>query len=89
MKPKYAVDYPVPNLGQDRDIADSIASESYASKVLKHKWDFGTKASKAKWHNVAKDTLYDFDPAHDEDIATSLRNLENAETALDHKWNLE
>jgi len=88
-KPTYAVDYPVPNLGQDRDIADSLASERDASKLLKHNWEFGTKKSKAKWHNVAKDTLYDFDPTLDEDILTSHKNVADAEKNLDHVWNIE
>jgi len=39
----------------------------------------GTKASKAKWHNDAKDTMYDFSPGVDEDIRASLKNLADTE----------
>jgi len=88
-KPSYAVDYPVPNLGQDRDIADSLASERDASKVLKHNWEFGTKKSKAKWHNPAKDVLYDDAPELDKDIRDSHKHLADAEETLGHKWVIE
>ena len=39
--------------------------------MYNHKWEFGTPFSKAKWHNKAKDTLYNFKPELDEDVKTT------------------
>jgi len=39
----------------------------------------GTLESKAKWHNVAKDTLYDYQPKLDADVITTNRNIAKAE----------
>ena len=49
----------------------------------------GTAESRKRWHNVAKDTLYDFQPRYDQDIQASLKNLGDAEAKLEHKWNIE
>jgi len=46
----------------------------------------GTKASRAKWHNDAKDTDYDFEPRYDEDVRASLKNLKDTEKKQNHKW---
>lgn len=54
-----------------------------------HNLVMGTKASKAKWHNVAKDTMYDFAPKLDADIRTTKKNLADSETNLGHKWVIE
>jgi phage-related protein len=48
----------------------------------------GTAANKKRWHNKAKDTLYNFHPEFDRDIQASLKNLQDAETKLDHKWTI-
>jgi hypothetical protein len=41
-------------------------SIAIAEKMNNHKLIMGTPESKAKWHLVAKDTLYDYHPALDE-----------------------
>jgi len=46
----------------------------------------GTKESRAKWHNDAKDTDYDFEPRYDEDVRASLKNLKDTEKKQNHKW---
>ncbi len=46
----------------------------------------GTKKSRAKWHNDAKDTDYDFEPRYDEDVRASLKNLKDTEKKQNHKW---
>lgn len=58
---------------------DSIA---ISEKQVGHKLIMGTEESKAQWHNVAKDTLYDFKPALDHEVKVSANNLANAETTL-------
>jgi hypothetical protein len=35
----------------------------------------GTDYSKLKWHNLAKDTKYDFNPELDDDIKVTHKNL--------------
>ena len=42
----------------------------------------GTPESKAKWHTVAKDTLYDYHPKLDYDVITTNRNIADAEDKL-------
>jgi len=74
----YALNYPVVNNGVDRDIEDSHASLADAQANLGHEWEFGTKASKAKWHNVAKDTLYDFAPKLTGDMIATAKNLQDS-----------
>ena len=39
----------------------------------------GTDESRAKWHNVAKDTLYDYHPKLDADVIITNRNIHKAE----------
>ena len=55
---------------------DSIA---IGEKMNKHKFIMGTADSKAKWHNVAKDTLYNYYPKLDSDVIVTNRNLDAAE----------
>jgi len=85
----YDINYPVPNNGVDRDIIDNHASLADAQATLGHEWEFGTKASKAKWHNVAKDTLYDYSPKLEGDMITTAKNLADTQTKLGHKWVIE
>jgi hypothetical protein len=88
-KPVDEPDYStIPHFGPDPDIEDTLNSIRIAEKQYKHKWVFGNKESLKKWHNVAKDVLYDEDPELDDDIKVSQRNLENAEKDLDHKYEL-
>jgi len=49
----------------------------------------GTAESRKKWHNDAKDTMYNFAPTLDHDIITSKKNLEDAQVKLAHKWVIE
>lgn len=83
------MNYPVPNNGVDHDVVDTHNSVAQAEADLGHDWVFGTKASKAKWHNVAKDTLYDFAPKLDGDMLTTKKNLGDSQTRLGHKWVIE
>jgi hypothetical protein len=68
---------------------DNEASLNQAQKDLSHDWEFGTKASKAKWKNPAKKAPYDFSPKLDAEIITTDKNLAEAQTRLGHKWVIE
>merc|ERR1712167_369213 len=80
----YDINYPVPNFGVDKDITDNHASLELAEGALSHKLVMGTEASKAKWHNVAKDTDYNFAPKLDADMVTTAKNLGDSENNLNH-----
>ena len=56
--------------------------------MYSHKLELGTPYSRAKWHNPAKDTLYNFHPELDRDIVDSKNNLRNTEKRLGHKLEL-
>jgi len=58
---------------------DSI---SIGEKMNKHKLIMGTADSKAKWHNVAKDTLYNYYPKLDGDVVNTNRHMVEAEDRL-------
>jgi len=86
MLPKYKdplaakdIDYFVPNFGPDTETAATMNSLAIAEKQLDHKLIMGTDDSKAKWHNVAKDTLYDYAPELDHDTKTTWKNMEASE----------
>lgn len=72
------LDYFVPNFGPDKEVAATMDSIKIAEDQLEHKLVMGTKESKAKWHLVAKDTLYDYHPALEDDIKTTWKNLGKA-----------
>jgi len=57
-----------------------IAERMYGRKP--GTWEMGTDASKAKVHNVAKDTEYNFAPELDDNIKHSLKNLADAQKRL-------
>jgi hypothetical protein len=76
----------VPNNGADPDMVATLENEKLASTMVNHHWDFGTEESKAKWHNKAKDTDYNFAPALDGDMISTEKHLVGAEAALKHKW---
>ena len=73
-------DYPVQDLGQDREIRDTFENEEYATKALNHVWKFKTAQTAIDFHNPAKDVDYNFAPEYDQDINGSLSNLANAES---------
>jgi len=73
-----AVDYPVPNLGQDEDIKTTANSIAIAEATTKHTIVMGTPESKAKWHNVAKDVLYNYNPSLDKDVISTNKNIIDA-----------
>merc|ERR1711934_38598 len=62
----YDLDYFVPNFGPDPDMVGTSKAISIAEAMHNHKIIMGTKESRAKWHNVAKDAMYNFAPALDE-----------------------
>jgi hypothetical protein len=74
--------YFVPNFGPDKEVASVMDSIKTAETQLDHKLVMGTKESRAKWHNVAKDTLYDYKPELEDDVKTTWRNLNKAEDDL-------
>lgn len=83
------MNYPVPNLGMDREILNSIENVPIAEGLVGHKWtSMGTEENKKKLHNVAKDTLYDFEPKLSHEIVISVDNLKDAEKKLDHEYTL-
>jgi len=79
----YPMNYFVPNFGVDYDIRDT--QESIFNYAPGWKFPTGDK----KHHNVAKDTLYNFDPIIDADIRTTQKNLKDAESTLNHHWVIE
>jgi len=66
------MNYPVPNLGQDKDVESSILNERIASKLVGHKWNFKTDETWEKYRNKAKDTDYNFAPELDGDVKASI-----------------
>jgi hypothetical protein len=84
----YKINYPVPSFGVDTDILANHASLELAEGMKQHKLIMGTEESKAKWHNVAKDTDYNFAPKLDGDIITTNKNLADSEKNLNHHWAL-
>ena len=54
-----------------------------------HKLIMGTPESKAKWHNVAKDTLYDYYPELDEDVKATAKHIDLSETITGKDFSLE
>ena len=84
----YKINYPVPNFGVDTDIIDNHASLELAESMKSHKLALGTEASKAKWHNPAKDVDYNFAPKLDGDIITTNKNLADTQKNLGHVWEL-
>jgi hypothetical protein len=85
----YPIDYPVPSFGADPEITGTANSISIGEKVHSHKLIMGTPESKAKWHNPAKDTMYNFAPDLDKDIQDTQSHLGYAEGQRQHKWVIE
>jgi hypothetical protein len=77
-----AVDYPVPSYGRDPDMKTTENSIAIAEEMTHHYLKMGTPESKAKWHNVAKDTLYDYHPELSDDVKTTWKNINDAEETL-------
>lgn len=85
----YPINYPVPNLGMDKDIKGGLDNLKVAEKTVNHEWtSFGTKESKAKWANPAKKVDYNFAPELDGNMIDSAASLKIAEKQLDHKYTL-
>ena len=85
----YPIDYPVPSFGKDPEIESNANSVSIAEAMHNHKLVMGTPESKAKWHNVAKDTLYNYAPELDEDMKSTAGHLDLSEGMNKHKWVIE
>ena len=49
----------------------TMNSLSIAEAMKKHKLIMGTPESRAKYHNKAKDTEYDYNPKLDKDVITT------------------
>jgi len=79
------MDYPVPNFGKDPDMETTMNSVGIAEKTVNHKLIMGTPESKAQWHNVAKDTPYNFKPALDGDVVNTNKHISDAEDRLGHQ----
>lgn len=78
----YPINYSVPNHGPDPDMVATKKSIEIGEASHSHKLVMGTPESKAKWHNVAKDTDYNFNPALDEDVVHTQKHLGDSETRL-------
>ena len=81
-------DYFVPNFGKDPDMTGTMNSLNIAQDQLKHKLIMGTPESKAKYHNKAKDTEYNFEPKLDKEVITSMKNLVDTENLLGKQFNI-
>jgi len=57
-------------------------SLTIAEDQKRHKLIMGTPESRAKYHNKAKDTEYDYNPKLDKDVISTQSNLVNAEDTL-------
>jgi hypothetical protein len=75
-------DYAVPNFGKDSDMTGTMNSLSIAEEQKKHKLVMGTPESRAKYHNAAKDTEYNYNPKLDKDVISTQNSLVNAEDTL-------
>jgi hypothetical protein len=80
--PPAAIDYFVPNLGKDADIATTANSLNIAEAMTHHTMKMGTPESAAKWTNVAKDTLYDYNMKIDADVTSTQKHISDAEDRL-------
>jgi hypothetical protein len=49
----------------------TMNSLSISEDMNKHKLIMGTPESRAKYHNKAKDTVYDYNPKLDKDVITT------------------
>jgi hypothetical protein len=78
------IDYKVNDFGKDPDMVGTLNSIKIGEEMNKHKLIMGTADSKAKWHNVAKDTLYNYYPALDHDVVNTNRHMMEAEDRLGH-----
>ena len=83
------MDYPVPNHGPDPDMVATQRSIEIGEAAHSHKLIMGTAESQAKWHNVAKDTHYNFAPDLDEDMTHTAKHLTDSQTRLGHNWVIE
>jgi hypothetical protein len=79
----YDIDYPVVDLGQDRDISDHFTDLNLAEKIVGHHWDFKLEKPPI---NPAKKTLYDYSPALDGDMIVSKNSLDLAEDITGNKY---
>ena len=82
----YPVDYPVPNLGVDKDIIDDHADLKVAEGIVGHKWNFKFVKPPV---NPAKKTVYNGAPSLDEDIIDSRTNLKSTEVRMRHNFVLD
>lgn len=78
----------MPNLGQDLEVFETRDSLATAQKMYNHKLEMGTAYTRAKWHNPAKDTLYDFHPELDSDIKITHNSarVASGSLGLGGKW---
>ena len=76
----------MPSFGADPDIVGSLDNIKLAEAKLKWNITLGTEESKKKWHNVAKDTLYNFAPSLDDDIKITQKNIEDTSELLNHPF---
>ena len=60
----------------------TMNSLTIAEDQKKHKLVMGTPESRAKYHNKAKDTEYDYNPKLDKDVITTQQNLEKTQETL-------
>ena len=74
----YPINYPVPNFGTDQDNKDTKRSIEIGEESHSHKLVMNTPESKAKWHNPAKDTDYNFAPDLDADMRHTSQHLSDA-----------
>jgi hypothetical protein len=85
----YDIDYFVPNFGPDPENAATMRSIEIGEAAHGHKLVMKTPESEAKWHNVAKDTDYNFAPDLDEDMVHTAKHLSDTQTRLGHQWVIE
>ena len=87
-KLSYELNYPVPNLGKDHEINENFHSLDIAENMLNHKFNFGTKETKEKYKNPAKDVDYNFAPKLDEDVISTQKSLSKTESNMGQTYHL-
>ena len=76
-------DYPVVNLGMDRDVSDTIMNSAVAEGLAKHKWKWdASKYLNPARHNAVA-PYYDEGSVLEDDIKVSQKNLAESEKNLD------
>ena len=74
--------------GPDPEMVGTAKSLSISEAMHKHNLTLGTKESKEKYKNKAKEVLYNFNKKLDPDVINTGKSLKVAEKQLGHQMNI-